>query len=138
MGQEAFDDLPDENFGALGGAGAADLDKVTTKIAPAGIMTMCACGNCGVKNRIESSWQEVVMGSLGFPPPNWRVDQATGTLYPYVGCAAGGCNRELRIGYAPQELKRLVASGVENGYVNPQWVQQYSDQIKQAAGAARR
>jgi hypothetical protein len=133
MGNE-FDDIPEQGFGALAGGAAETLDRVTTKVVPTGIETVCVCGRCGVKNQIAASWQEVLTGSVQLVPADWGVDRNTGTLYPNVYCAMGGCRYMLKIGYAPSELHRYVLAGIEQGYANPQEVSTYLAQVKAAAG----
>ena len=61
--QSAFDDLQDQGFGALGGGAADSLDRVTTKVAPAGIESTVRCWNCGNSNLIACDWQEVIVAS---------------------------------------------------------------------------
>jgi hypothetical protein len=133
--REEFEDLPDENFGALGGLGTAAFEKVTSKIALDGLHTACYCEYCGTKNEILSNWEEVMMGGMGYPAPNWYVDQ--GQLYPRVGCANPGCRREIGIRYAPQELGRYVDGAIGQGFLPPQRVQAFRAQVQQAAGARR-
>ncbi len=138
------EELYDTGYGALGGLGTQSFEKVTSKIAQDGVHTGCNCDWCGTKNEIISSWPEIIMGSMGYPAPNWYVDQ--GLLYPRVGCANPGCRREIGVRYAPQELGRYVSSGLEAGVVyipgsagpaTPAQVQGFKQQIAQAAGARR-
>ncbi len=129
------DDDYDTGYGALGGGGAQAFDKVTSKIAPDGVHTGCNCGWCGTRNDILCSWDEAIMGGMGYPAPNWYVDQ--GALYPRVGCANSGCRHEIGIRYSPQELNRYVSSAVEAGYLQPAAVQQLRQQVSAAAGARR-
>jgi len=138
--RQAFEDVQEQGFGALAGGGTDQLDRVTTKIAQGGIESTCMCEYCGTKNLIGCSWDEVITGSLAHVPLDWRVDQATGTLYPFVGCANGGCRRPIIVGYAPQELKRYVTSGMEANLVQRQYVEAYAQRVLGAAqgGLARR
>jgi hypothetical protein len=144
MSKGYFDDYKDTTFGALGGenvlgggATSALNDDVSSKVDQDGIHAKCYCERCGTTNKVTVEWPEAVIGSLGFMPPNWQVDRATGSLYAYVGCANQGCRTELRLGYTPAELKRLVLSGVEKGVLNQQWVNNQVAAIN-AQQAARR
>ncbi len=130
-----FDDLPDENFGALGGLGTDVLEKVTQKLAPDGLHTICYCEYCGTKNAIVSNWQEVITGSMGFVARDWFVED--GLLYPRVGCANPGCRREIGIRFTPAELARYTMGAVEQGFATPQQVGALKQQIAQSAGARR-
>jgi len=140
------EDLPDQNFGALGGLGTEAFEKITNSVAPDGLHTRCYCEFCGTKNEIISSWPEVIVGSLSLVPPDWYVDRGNGALYPRVGCANNGCRREIGIRYAPQELARYVASGLGSNVVylapnqppaTPQQVEGFKQQMLQAAGGRR-
>jgi len=135
--RQAFEDVQEQGFGALAGSGTEQLDHVVTKIAPGGIESTCLCEYCGQKNLIGCNWDEVITGSLGYVPPDWRVDQATGTLYPFVGCANGGCRRPLIIGYAPRELKRYVTSGIESNLLTRQYAEGYAARVIGAAQQAQ-
>jgi hypothetical protein len=138
MANSAFEDLEDDgNYGVLagvGGGGASHLDRVVTTINPNGIATTCHCGRCGTKNAIDISWQEVIMGSLGYLPPGWEAVPSSGVLYPNVGCNQGGCNYALKVGYAPSELKRYVSSGIEKGFITKQAAEAYAAQVLQSVG----
>lgn len=133
--QSQFDDLPD-GYGALGGGAAEGLDRVTTKVVPTGIESTISCWNCGKKNLIGCDWREVITASIGYLPPNWDLDKKTNTLFPVLGCAGGGCNRQIKIGFTPQELTRCVAAGIEQGYITQPQVDQFKAQVRQAAGHA--
>lgn len=134
MNRSAFDDIPDQGFGALGGGAADQLDRVTTTVVPSGIETKCLCGRCGVKNAIDIGWDEVVIGSVQLVPPDWDVDRASGTLFPRVGCAMGGCHYLLKIGYAPSELHRYVMTGIEQGLITKEWAGGFAQQMKARSG----
>lgn len=133
--RDDFDDLPDQNYGALGGLGTEAFDKVTQKFGPEGLHTICYCEFCGTKNDIVSSWPEVVTGSMGYMSPNWFVED--GLLYPHVGCANAGCRRQIGIRFAPAELGRYAQGAVQQGYLHPQEFQRIQAGVAQAAGARR-
>lgn len=134
MTQNYFDDLHDQGFGALGGGAADKLDQVTTKVTPQGIETLCQCGRCGRQNLIAVTWHEVITGSLGYVPPQWNVDQASGTLYPHVGCALDNCRYVIKVGYTPAELKRYKEAGIEQNYMTRQQADGFAAQVQAAAG----
>lgn len=133
MATDPFADFQDQGFGAFDGGAADQLDRLPTKIVQGGIETQgVPCSNCGQKSAIGSDWQEVITGSIGFVPPNWNVDKKSGTLFPNVGCA--GCNRLIKVGYEPGELKRYVHSGIEQGFLTRQQADSAAQQVLQAAG----
>lgn len=131
--QDDDDDLPG-GYGALGGGAAEGLDRVVTKVTPPGLSSTISCWNCGRKNGIDLDWKEIITGSLGFLPPNWDVDKKTGTLFPVCGCTGSGCNRQIKIGYTPQELKRCVQTGIEQNFITKADAESYAASVLAAAG----
>lgn len=135
MSKEDFNDvqeLRNKSLGVLGGEGADFLEKVKTETTPAGIESTCPCGQCGRPQVITVEWPEAVIGSMSLMPPNWEHDQQSGQIYPNVGC--GSCRYQLKLLFSPQELKRLVKQGIDQGDVNPAVIDRIYVQTKQAAG----
>lgn len=135
MSKEDFNDvqeLRNKSLGVLGGEGADFLEKVKTETSPAGIESTCPCGQCGRPQVITVEWPEAVVGSMALMPPNWEHDQQSGSIYPNVGC--GSCRYQLKLLFSPQELKRLVKQGIDQGDVNPAVVDRIYQQTKQRAG----
>lgn len=130
-----FDDvqeLRNGSLGVLGGEGADFLEKVKTGTTDQGIVSICPCGQCGRPQEITVTWPEAVIGSLGLMPPNWEHDERSGSIYPNVGC--GSCRYQLPLLFSPQELKRLVHQAVQEGDVNPQYIQSLVTETKARAG----
>lgn len=129
-----FDDVQElrtGSLGVLGGEGADFLEKVKTETTPEGIVSTCPCGQCGRPQVITVEWPEAVVGSLGFMPPNWEHDQRSGAIFPNVPC--GSCRYQLPLLFTPQELKRLVHSGVQAGDVDPNLVNAVVARTRQLA-----
>ena len=134
MSNEAFDDLEGLGYGALGGSGTDALDQVHTAVTQNGVESKCNCGRCNLPNVITCEWNEAIIGSFGFVPPNWRVDPPTGTLFPYVGCAS--CRFEIKVGYTPGELKSYVGKAAEKNFLTPDNLNMISQLQARAAQAA--
>ncbi|HMG13704.1 MAG TPA: hypothetical protein VK571_11020 [Gemmatimonadaceae bacterium] len=136
MGKADFedDDLANQGDGVFAGDAVREFGKVATAVDPkSGLLrTRCTCNNCGRKNEIYFTWEEVIVGSQSLVPQNWNVGQ--GTLYPNVGCALGNCHVLLNIHYTPDELQRYVQMGVASGVLDPRKATQIAQQARAAAG----
>lgn len=132
--RQDFEDIADQGYGALGGGGADQIDRVNTKIKATGPELTCFCEACGAKNGITFGWDEAIYGSIGYLAPDWDVEAETKLLYPRVGCSNGACRRLIIIGFAPQELKRFVQTAIEQNFITKQWAEGYAANILAAAG----
>ena len=137
-----FDDvqeLRNESLGVLGGEGAAYLEKVKTEVTPAGIVSQCPCGQCGKPNIITVEWPEAIVGSQKLKPRDWELDtdKSSGkvSIFPNVPCAT--CHYQLKLLFTPQELSRLIDTGIRQGDINGAWAQSYAAQVVQQAGGRR-
>lgn len=135
MSKEDFNDVQElrtKSLGVLGGEGAEFLEKVKTETTPAGIESTCPCGQCGRPQIITIEWREAVIGSLHLMPENWNHDEQTGNIYANVGC--GSCRYQLKLLFSPQELKRYVAQGIQEGVVSPRVINDLVVDTKARAG----
>lgn len=133
--KQDFDDvqeLRNGSLGVLGGEGADFLEKVKTEIKPEGIVSVCPCGQCGRPQAITVEWPEAVVGSLSLMPPNWGHDEQSGNIYANVGC--GSCRYQLKLLFSPQELKRHIMTGINQGDVSQQYIGNLVAQTKAHAG----
>ena len=130
------DDLPVTGEGVFAGDGITEFGKVATTIdSNSGLLkTRCSCNNCGRKNDVYFTWEEIIIGSQALVPQNWNVGNGSGTLYPNVGCALGNCNVLLNIHYTPAELQRYVTMGISQGVLDPNKATQIAQQARAAAG----
>ena len=130
-----FDDvqeLRNGSLGVLGGEGAEFLEKVKTGTTSEGIVSICPCGQCGRPQEITVTWPEAVIGSLSLMPPGWEYDEQSGSIYANVAC--GSCRYQLKLLFSPQELKRYVHQGVQEGDVNPQYIASLVSQAQAQVG----
>lgn len=136
--RQDFDDvqeLRNGSLGVLGGEGADFLEKVKTETTPAGIESTCPCGQCGRPQIITVEWPEAVVGSMALIPRNWELDTPTNSIFANVGC--GSCRYQLKLLFSPQELKRLVLQGIQQGDVSQGTVNQIYNETKAAVGQGR-
>lgn len=139
MGKQDFDDvqeLRNGSLGVLGGEGADFLEKTKTETTPQGIDTTCTCGSCGRPNVITVEYGEAITGSENLMPEHWQFDKTSRSIFPDIGCA--NCRYQLKLLFTPQELKRLVQQAVNDGTLNPGYVNQMVAQLRQQKTQQRR
>lgn len=135
--REHFSDVPEllsedggaGAFGALGGAGTNVHYSVQEGATQEGVNYIVSCDTCGTRNRILVSWQELIIVGNSRVPPGWKYEN--GRLFPDVGCANTSCQMITSIQLTPDEAAKAVKSAIAARYVNPQHVQQISQQLQQ-------
>lgn len=129
--QELVQEDATGGFGALGGLGAANHYSVNGRLAQdgSGMQFTVVCDNCGAKNNVTISWQELIIVGHARKPNGWTYQN--GRLYPETGCANSGCGYLTTVQLTPDEAGKYVKSGVAAGKLDPRQVQAFSAQLLQ-------
>ena len=147
MAEEDFQndrDVIDNAQGVLAGDGFSEFETIKEKMTPGnpspGYTFALHCVQCSAHNAVAVSWIELVDVAAGAVPVDpdsghrWIFHDKKAT--PPIRC--GQCQKQLFLYMTPDQCQRYVRSGIQAGALDPNYVGQRTQLIRQQAGAYRR
>lgn len=127
------------SFGMLEGEAVGDLERVTEKATPQGVLFRLRCQQCGAPNDVFVSWQEMIMGAAEQIPFSRQLSRqwthGYGMFLAPQGCT--NCKRVL-MGVTPDECWRHLGSAEKKGFLQRGYAQAAVAQLQQRAGQYQR
>jgi len=127
------------SFGLLEGEAVGDLERITEKPTPQGIIFRLRCQQCGTPNDVAVSWQEFIMGAAEQVPFSRALGRqwthGMGMFLAPQGCTS--CKRVL-MGVTPDECRRHLGMAERKGFLQAGYSQAAIAQLRQRTGQYQR
>jgi len=146
-GDEAFDDMDVDSAamggGVLGGDGFKEHAAVRKSMKPSHVEYQVTCDTCGTRQKVQVTWDELIFCSMQVPPPGnpqsppWAFEPRFGAMHPNQQCCHCG-RRDTLLLMTPDSAQSDLRSGVQAQFVQPGYIQQAQERVRQMAAGYRR
>ena len=133
-----FDDFtnPSSDGGVLKGLGLSDIDRLSQRSTPEGVLIASfSCNQCGKKANMTLDWHEMFVVGWNNPsrplvlPPGWGYSQANGDCYCQIKC--GACPQGVYAPhFTPDAARELVNDAIRKGYIPQAQLQQWEQETR--------